>query len=235
MTLDPQARIFLDKMDSLQLPGFHTMPPSESRRLFKAMRGLAARPDPVDSVEDRRTPDGIGLRVYRPLGSGKDLLPVLVFFHGGGWVLGDVDTVDNLCRRLGNASGCAVVSVDYRLAPEVKFPGPLEDCLSAVRFVANESTSFGIDPRRIAVGGDSAGGNLAAAAALSFRENREVAIAFQLLIYPITDFSFDTSGDGLVLGAISRSARGWSFSSGVSSQGERPFRATTRPRDYSGL
>jgi acetyl esterase len=203
------------------------------------MRGLAARPDPVDSVEDRRTPDGIGLRVYRPLGSGKDLLPVLVFFHGGGWVLGDVDTVDNLCRRLGNASGCAVVSVDYRLAPEVKFPGPLEDCLSAVRFVANESTSFGIDPRRIAVGGDSAGGNLAAAAALSFRENREVAIAFQLLIYPITDFSFDTSSyiqnaEGY---GLSREVMAWYWEQylGRPEDGHSPLASPLKASDLSGL
>jgi acetyl esterase len=192
MPLDPQARVYLDKLASLKLPDFHTMPPTEARCLFKAMRGLAGKPDPIASTEDRRTPDGIPLRVYRPLGSGSEPLPVLVFFHGGGWVLGDIETVDNLCRRLANASGCSVVSVDYRLAPETRYPGPLQDCYGAVRHVFDESESFRIDRQRIAVGGDSAGGNLAAGVTLMAAELHEPSIAFQVLIYPITNFSFDT-------------------------------------------
>jgi acetyl esterase len=192
MPLDPQARVYLSKMESLQIPGFHTMSPVDARKLFKAMRGLTARPDPVESVENRVTPGGIALRVYRPIGSGRDPLPALVFFHGGGWVLGDLETVDNLCRRLANGSGCSVVSVDYRLAPDCKFPGPVDDSFDAVRFVQEEADSLGIDPRRIGVGGDSAGGNLAAAVALKARDSEGVSIALQLLIYPITDFSFDT-------------------------------------------
>jgi acetyl esterase len=192
MPLDPQARVYLDKLASLMLPEFHTMPPTEGRRLFKAMRGLGARPDPVASVENRQTPEGIALRVYRPLGSGPEALPVLLFFHGGGWVVGDLDTVDNLCRRLANASGCSVVSVDYRLSPEFQWPVPGDDCFKAMRHVREEADSFGIDPDRIAVGGDSAGGNLAACLAINARLERSFPLAFQLLIYPITNHGFDT-------------------------------------------
>jgi acetyl esterase len=193
MPLDPQARLYLDKLESLQLPGFHEMEPAEARKLFRAMRGLTGKPDPVGSVEDRVLPGSIPIRAYRPLEADDRKLPVLVYYHGGGWVLGDVETVDNLCRRLANASGCAVVSVDYRLSPEHKFPEPFNDCFQAARHVAAEAESFGIDRDRIAVGGDSAGGNLAAAVCLHARKRHELLIAFQLLIYPITDFSFDTA------------------------------------------
>ena len=192
MTLDPQARVYLDKMASLRLPGFHTMPPVEARKLFKAMRGLTGKPDPIGSVEDRQIPGRVPLRLYRPVGAGPGALPVLVFFHGGGWVLGDLETVDNLCRRFANGSGCAVVSVDYRLAPESKFPGPFEDCMQAVRVISEQAGSFGIDPSRLAVGGDSAGGNLAASVAIAASRDRSIPIAFQLLLYPITHHAFDT-------------------------------------------
>jgi acetyl esterase len=192
MTLDPQARIYLDKLESLKLPGFHTMPPEESRRFFRAMRGLTGKPDPVDAVEDRITANSIPLRAYRPIGAREGPLPCLIYYHGGGWVLGDIETVDNLCRRIANASGCVVVSVGYRHAPETKFPGPLDDCFEAVAFVVREADSLGVDGSRIAVGGDSAGGNLAAAVAIKARDVGAPEIRFQLLAYPITDFQFDT-------------------------------------------
>jgi acetyl esterase len=246
MPLDPQARVYLDKLASLDLPGFHTMPPAEARKLFRTMRGLAGRPDPVDAVEDRITPGSIPLRLYRPLGPSRPPgspagppSPVLVFFHGGGWVLGDIETVDNLCRRLANASGCAVVSVDYRLAPEAKFPGPLDDCFEAVEFIAREAESFGIDPRRIAVGGDSAGGNLAAAVTLRARGRAELAIAFQLLIYPITDFRFDTpsyseNSEGY---GLSRDMMAWYWDQYLArpEDGESPFASPSRADDLAGL
>ena len=239
MTLDPQARIYLNKLESLKLPGFHTMPPVESRRLFRTMRGLAGKPDPVEVVKNRITPGSIPLRAYRPLGAKPRPLPVLVFFHGGGWVLGDIETVDNLCRRLANASGCAVVSVDYRLSPETKFPGPLDDCAEAVEFVRAEAESFGIDPRRIAVGGDSAGGNLAAAVALRFRGRTDLQVAFQLLIYPITDFRFDTpsyreNGEGY---GLSREMMAWYWEQYLANpvDGESAFASPLRADDFAGL
>lgn len=239
MPLDPQARIYLDKLDSLQLPGFHTMSPEDARRLFKTMRGLTSRPDPVASTEDRRTPGGIRFRIYRPLGSGLEILPTLVFFHGGGWVLGDIETVDNICRRLANASGCSIVSVDYRLAPETRFPGPLEDCFEAVSHVSRHADSLRIDPERIAVGGDSAGGNLAAGVALMAREKPSVKIAYQLLIYPITDFSFETpsyfeNAEGY---GLSREMMIWYWEQYLANpgDGESPLASPLRAPDLSNL
>jgi acetyl esterase len=240
MTLDPQARTYLDKLASLKLPGFHTMAPDDSRRLFRAMRGLAGKPDPIEAVEDRTTPGSIPIRTYRPLGCSSDSpLPVLVYYHGGGWVLGDIETVDNLCRRIANASGCSVVSVDYRLSPEAKFPMALDDCLEAVEFVKAEAHSLGIDPRKIAVGGDSAGGNLAASVALKARGRDDLAIAFQLLIYPIADFRFDTASylenaDGF---GLSREMMTWYWDQYLASpeDGRSPFASPLRAEDLAGL
>ncbi len=239
MPLDPQARVYLDKMNALQIPGFHTMAPPDARRLFKAMRGLAARPDPVASTSDHQTASGIALRVYRPLGSGPEPLPALVFFHGGGWVLGDIETVENLCRRLANASGGVVVSVDYRLAPETKFPGPLNDCFEATRHVIDQAELLAIDRRRIAVGGDSAGGNLATAVAMMARESTAISLLFQLLIYPITDFSFDrasysenSEGYGL-----SRDMMIWYWDQYLENHedGRSPLASPLRSNNLSGL
>jgi acetyl esterase len=128
------------------------------------------------------TPEKIALRVYRPVLD--ETLPALVFFHGGGWTIGDLDTHDVVCRQLAIGARCAVFSVDYRLAPEAPFPAAVEDCISATRFVLQNSSTLKIDATRVAVGGDSAGGNLAAVVALALRG---AGIAFQLLIYPATD------------------------------------------------
>jgi acetyl esterase len=239
MPLDPQARVYLDKLDSLGLPGFHTMPPAEARKLFRAMRGLAGKPDPVEAVEDRVLPGSIPVRAYRPLGAGDRPLPALVYYHGGGWVLGDIETVDNLCRRLANASGCSVVSVDYRLSPEHKFPVPLEDSFEAARHVSERADSFGIDRDRLAVGGDSAGGNLAASVALKARGRDDLPIAFQLLFYPIVDRSFETpsyleNSEGY---GLSRDMMIWYWDQYLSrpEDGRTPLASPLREPDLSGL
>ncbi len=241
MPLDPQARVYLDKLESLKLPGFHEMEPDDARRLFRAMRGLAGKPDPIGSVEDRVVPGPvpIPIRAYRPLEAPSGPLPALVYFHGGGWVLGDIGTVDNLCRRLANASGCVVVSVDYRLSPENKFPVPLDDCYQATRHVSAEAESFGIDRDRIAVGGDSAGGNLAAAVALKALGSGELPIAFQLLIYPITNFSFGTpsyseNAEGY---GLSREMMRWYWDQYLAGpqDGFDPLASPLRASDLSGL
>jgi acetyl esterase len=136
------------------------------------------------------------------------LLPVLVYFHGGGWTIGDLDTHDVLCRDLANGSGCAVVSVDYRMAPEHPFPAAVDDCLAATRWVRANAVSLRVDARRLAVGGDSAGGNLAAVVCLALRDGGDALPAFQLLIYPATDMravapSHTTNAQGYVLTADS--------------------------------
>ena len=131
---------------------------------------------------------GIPLRLIRPAGSDEsDVLPVLVYYHGGGWVIGDLDTHDTLCRQLANAAGCAVVAVDYRMGPEHRYPAAVIDALAATHWVRAHAAELRVDASRLAVGGDSAGGNLAAVVALSARESGDLPIVFQLLIYPATD------------------------------------------------
>jgi acetyl esterase/lipase len=182
--LHPRARAIVDQMAALpQLP---RLTPVEARGRPVP---LEAAPEAVGSVTARTIPGPGGpmaVRIYRP----KDALrAALVYFHGGGWVLGSLESGDASCRALANRSRCVVVSIDYRLAPETKFPGAVDDAYAAVRWVTDDAADLRIDPTRIAVGGASAGGNLAAAAALVARERGGPKIAFQLLTVPVTELS----------------------------------------------
>jgi acetyl esterase len=149
-------------------------------------------PDEVDEVVDLRIsgPDGkLRVRVYRPRST--ELLPVVIWFHGGGWVVGSIESHDPLCRALANRTPCVVVSVDYRLAPEAPFPAGLDDAWAATQWVAREALKLGADASRVVVAGDSAGGNLAAAVALRARDS-DLPLALQVLVYPVIDFDFET-------------------------------------------
>ncbi len=196
--LDPQARALIDLMIERGVPATHTLTPAEARRLYRERRGFT-QPEPpaLAVVRDLSMPGPGGalpMRLFRP-GSASTAgesgaLPLLVYFHGGGWTIGDLDTHDVLCRQLAVSGGCAVLAVDYRLAPEHRFPAAVDDCIAATRWARGEAGQLGIDPRRIAVGGDSAGGNLAAVVALAERDAASAAaptLAAQLLIYPATD------------------------------------------------
>ncbi|MDB5731865.1 MAG: alpha/beta hydrolase fold-containing protein [Variovorax sp.] len=209
--LHPQARALLDFIEKSGVPPTHTLTPAEARAFYRERRA-ATQPAPpaVAQVRDLRAsgPHGdIPLRLYRPLGAAEgDALPVLVYYHGGGWVIGDLDTHDTLCRELANGAGCAVVAVDYRMGPEHRFPAAVDDALAAARWVRGQADSLGIDADRLAVGGDSAGGNLAAVVAIAARDAGDLPIAFQLLIYPATDMrrghaSHSTNGQGYLLTA----------------------------------
>jgi acetyl esterase len=151
------------------------------------------QPEPPDVAEARDMvapgPNGeVRLRLYRGTGTqAGEVLPCLVYYHGGGWVLGDLDSHDQACRAIANAARCCVIAVDYRLAPEVKFPGAITDSAAATRWIIDQAGALVIDPARIAVGGDSAGGNIAAVMALMARDGALPKVAFQLLIYPVTD------------------------------------------------
>ena len=204
--LHPQARALLDLMAQRGVPPMHTLTPAEARRMYLERRSFTQPDAPaVGDVHELRAdgPHGnIALRAYRPSGAAPDArLPGLVYFHGGGWTIGDLDTHDVLCRELANGAGCAVVAVDYRLAPEHRFPCAVDDCLAATRWVHRHAGALGIDAARLAVGGDSAGGNLAAVVAQLARDSGDPPIAFQLLIYPATDqrlgqASHQTNGQG---------------------------------------
>ena len=196
--LDPQARALLDLMIQRGVPPTHTLTPEVARR-FSRERRTFTQPDPPPMAEVRdllgeaaplpgASPVSVPLRLFRPeVASRGAAQPVLVYFHGGGWTVGDLDTHDVLCRQLAQASGASVLSVDYRLGPEHRFPAAVDDCLAAVRWVRAQADALGLDAARIAVGGDSAGGNLAAVVCLALRDAGEPQPSFQLLIYPATD------------------------------------------------
>lgn len=189
MPLDPQLQPILDALAPMAAVVWDQIDPATARQMLGAM----PLPYTVDLPEVRDIAvDGHGAtlaaRLYRP--SAAQDLPVVVFFHGGGWVTGSLDSHDLICRLIARESGCAVVSVDYRLAPEFPFPTPLEDCYAAVQWVAANAASLGVDASRLAVAGDSAGGNLAAGVALLTRDRGGAALAHQLLFYPVADADF---------------------------------------------
>ena len=195
MPLDPQAQALIASAAGGKPT--HLMTIAEARQaLEERSRLTAGTPEPVAQVQELGLPGPGGplrLRVYRPATAGEQP-PCLVFFHGGGWVRGSLETHDVLCRALANRAGCVVASLEYRLAPEHPFPAAVDDAFAATRWVFDnaETLNPGIDPRRIAVGGDSAGGNLAAAVSLLARDQGGPPLVYQLLIYPVIDYAFDT-------------------------------------------
>jgi acetyl esterase len=205
MPLDPEILPILELFEQLGMPDPATARPEDFRESMAAIP--VENPTAVGAVEDRNIAgaDGkINLRIYTPTGEGP--WPLLMYFHGGGWVIGDLDSHDETCRQFCAAVESVVVSVDYRLAPETKFPGPLEDCYAATRWAAEQAAELGGDAARLCVAGDSAGGNLAAAVSLLARERQGPAIRHQLLIYPVTDHRCDTpsyrdNGEGYFLTA----------------------------------
>jgi acetyl esterase len=202
--LDPQVQQLLDQMAAIGMPPLSSLPVDEGRKALDAFREMNGPGEDVAAVEDRLVPGpggDIPVRIYRP--EAGTTLPVVVFFHGGGWVLGNIETHDGTCRALANRSGAVVVSVDYRLAPEAPFPAAVDDCITVTRWVHAYAAELVVDPSRLAVAGDSAGGNLAAVVSLAARDGGP-AIAFQLLIYPAVDAhmtaaSIKENGEGYFL------------------------------------
>lgn len=242
MPLDAALKPLLDAMAANPGPTLDQMDPVEARGFFE-MTGTAipaGEPIELPSVEDRVIPGPGGdlpVRIYRP--SDAPNLPVLVYFHGGGWVIGSLETHDGTCRALAKGSPCVVVSIDYRLAPEHRYPAAAEDCYAATQWVADHANELGIDATRIAVGGDSAGGNLAAAVSLMARDQSGPSIAFQLLIYPVTDADFSRvsyidNAEGYFL---TTSSMKWFWDHYVPDVGDRTqaYCAPIHAADLSGL
>jgi acetyl esterase len=187
MPVDPQIQMLLDK--GTGVPATHTLPVDVARAQYEARIALMAPAAAIATVREQ-TIDGPGgplrIRIYTPRGAGP--FPLLVFFHGSGFVLCSLDTHDGLCRNLCAGAECVVASVDYRLAPEHKFPAGIDDCLHATRWAAAHATGLGAHPERLAVAGDSAGANMAAVTALRVRNEGGPALCGQLLLYPVTDY-----------------------------------------------
>ncbi len=212
MPLDPQVKGLLDELAASGAPPRHTMTPTDARAYAEQLYlHFAADPEEVASTKDYEVPGPGGpvqMRLYRPLvepPADEGPLPVLVYFHGGGWMLGSIETHAAICCALANRGGCVVASVGYRLAPEHKFPAPLEDCFAATEWLVEHAAELDLDLSRLAVGGDSAGGNLATALALTIRDRGGPRLAFQLLLYPVTDYyqpgtlSYQENADGYYL------------------------------------
>lgn len=241
MSLDPQAVVLLKQMEAAALPATHTLTPDAARDLF-AKRALAGDEEPVASVTNQEVPVRGGflrIRIYRPTLS-DTRLPALVYFHGGGWVVGSVDTTDVPCRSIANRAQCVVISVDYRLAPEYPFPTAAEDGYEVTRWVANHAKALAIDANRIAVGGDSAGGNIAAAVTLMTRDAGGPSLVYQLLIYPVTDLtstntaSYNANASGYYL---TKDTMRWYIDHYVPNAADRknPLASPLHAHDLTGL
>jgi len=196
-------------------PPMETLSPEEARQAFTAGRKVTApEPQEVAEVRDLACPGPLGeikLRAYRPRGTAADeVLPALIYFHGGGWLLGDLDSHDTACRHYANGARCRVISVDYRMAPEHKFPAAVDDSVAAARWIIAQAAAFKIDPARVAVGGDSAGGNLSAVLAIMARDGELPPLAYQLLVYPATDMAMVTrSSQTATVGILTTPTMKW--------------------------
>jgi acetyl esterase len=190
MPLDPQAQHILDLVKKANAPEFWQLTPDQAREQYRLRVEKLKVDEPIHRTEDRRIAgpgSHIPIRIYTPREPKPgEKLPVLVWYHGGGFVIGDLETHDSACRMLANKADCMVVAADYRLAPEYKFPAAVEDSEAVLKWVAVHAAEFGADAKRIAVGGDSAGGNLAAVVAILARDAGHPKLACQLLIYPAT-------------------------------------------------
>ncbi|ASK63384.1 alpha/beta hydrolase [Virgibacillus phasianinus] len=189
MALDSQVKVILDQINAIPSPAWDQITAQAYRKMAAQSMDMDSEKEEVKEVKDQTIPlegRSLPIRVYTPEGEAPQ--PALIFYHGGGWVIGDLDSHDSVCRLLANRAQCVVISVDYRLAPEHKFPAAVEDAYDSLHWVATHAAEFNIDKNRIAVGGDSAGGNLAAVACIIAKERKFPNIAYQMLIYPSTGY-----------------------------------------------
>ncbi|MCH2130930.1 MAG: alpha/beta hydrolase [Pirellulaceae bacterium] len=194
MPLHPEVIQFLETQRSLELKPIEQCTPDEFRKVMRLAIPANGEAEPMEAVEDREIIGNVGpipLRIYRP--QARKSAGALVYYHGGGWVGGDLDTHDSLCRAIANTAGCLVIAVDYRLAPEHKYPVAADDAHAAFTWAYRHAPELDIAPNQIAVGGDSAGGNLAAVVSLMARDRQEHLPCLQVLVYPIVDSDFSTN------------------------------------------
>jgi len=242
MPINPQVQGLLEELAKQGLPPFEQMSPTQARLVALGFRDLQGEPENVREIKDILVPGPAGslpVRVYHP-SPGKSL-PLVVFYHGGGWVIGDVEIADKPCRALANASQCVIASVNYRLSPETKFPGPAEDCYAATKWLTEHARDIGADGRLVVVAGDSAGGNLAAVVALMARDRGGPTLAYQLLIYPVTTTakgnqfaSYRDNGEGYLL---TKAGMEWFWDHYLASpdDGKNPYASPLHASSLSGL
>ena len=238
MPLHPLAKELVDQMSTL--PPLETLSVPQARERAMEMVKRFGPGEPVADVFERAAPGpggDIPIRFYTPVGKGP--FPVLVFFHGGGWVVGNLETNDFYCRAVTNAAGCMVASVNYRHAPEHKFPAAVEDAYAATQWIAANAAQLNIDPRRLAVGGSSAGANLAAVTTMLARDKGGPGICFQLLTVPVADYNFKTesyrrNADGY---GLTRGAMQWFWQHYLKSEvdGAHPHASPLRQQNLRGL
>ncbi len=240
MPLDPQARRIVDALAALDLKPIEQSTPAEAREAMRARLAALGPFEEVAAVADHQVPvagGAITVRVYTPAAGGPH--PALVYYHGGGWVIGDLETHDGICRALANHAGCVVASVDYRLAPESKYPVAVEDAYAALTWLVESAGRLAIDPRRVAVGGDSAGGNLATVAALMARERGGPRLVQQVLIYPVTEHGLDTPSyhENAAGPILTREAMRWFWDHYLASpaQGREPYASPLLATSLAGL
>ncbi|HVX61847.1 MAG TPA: alpha/beta hydrolase [Pirellulales bacterium] len=239
MPLDPRVQAFLQAAQAASTP-IHEQTPEQARQEMLAQTHMLGPGEAVANVTDASLPGpggDIPIRIYQP--DVRTPSPCLVYFHGGGFVIGSIDTHDGMCRAMANGAGIIVISVDYRLAPEHKFPAAVDDAYAATCEIIRRAEQLGIDPQRVAVGGDSAGGNLAAVVALMARDRKGPELAMQLLLYPVTDANLETRSyleyaEGYML---TREAMGWFWNHYLTDPAEREhvYASPLRAADLSKL
>lgn len=239
MPVNPKIQYFLDQMNTMPTTSMDQLTP-EAMRMSENLQMAALQKEPVEKVEDRTISlagRDIPIRIYTPKGQAP--FPALVFYHGGGWVVGSIESHDAVCRELANLADCMVISVEYRLAPEHKFPAAVEDSYESLEWIASHATELGIDPDRIAVGGDSAGGNLATVACLIAKERGGPHVVHQFLLYPsagpAADYpSMTENAEGYLL---TRDMMGWFQSHYLQSPEDRhnPYLSPILSDDLEGL
>ena len=233
MPLHPQSQAFVDMIAENKPKGWEEMSPEEARDVFVTFEPMLGETTTVAQVKDIQL-GGVGCRLYR---DHTHVAPLVMFFHGGGFVLGDLETHDALCRRLAKQSGCVVIAVDYRRSPECRFPGPLNDCYQATLDAVSQPAELKIDVSKVAVAGDSAGGNLAAAVALRSRDEDGPAIAMQLLMYPTMEpndqtASYQSFANGY---GLTRANMQWFWEQYLGDQPPTAFAAPLLAESFAGL
>ena len=243
MPLDPVVKGFLDQMKALGGPKLSEAGPVAGREQFVAlMQMVGPRDVPVGKTENKTVPTpsgGVPIRVYTPVAAGADPMPALVYFHGGGFVIGSVDSYDGLCRMMANEGGLRVISVDYRLASEHKFPAAFDDAFAALSWVAANAAQIGVDANRIAVGGDSAGGALAAVVTQAAKAKGGLSVAAQMLLFPVTQIGEETNSlrEFAVGYFLDKETLDWFYASYLPAGADKndPKISPLRAKDVSGL